>query len=81
MMNDRPLEISELLDRIAKLEGRCDALSIVLHSSIIMSEDALKRHIDGIVMLISGLAESHQNPHAATVLREWVAILQRDSKP
>lgn len=70
-------EIEQLRDQVAVLEGRIDALSIVLHVNIIMTEDVLKRHKSSIADLIGSYAAKHPNPHAVKILHEWVGVLTR----
>lgn len=70
-------ELEQLRERVAVLEGRADALSMVLHSSIIMTDDALRMHRKNILALISGFADHHPNAHARAVLFEWIHNLSQ----
>lgn len=77
MTNSENPEIEQLRNQLAALQGQVEALSIVLHVSIIMTEDVLKRHKDSIADLIGSYAAKHPNPHAVKVLHEWGGVLKR----
>lgn len=70
-------ELAALNAHIAELDGRINAMSMVLHASIIMTDDTLKRHREGIISLISDMAETTANPHTVKTLQEWIGLLRK----
>lgn len=69
-------ENRHLEQRVAEMEGRVEALSIVLHATIFVADDTLRGHKDVIIAMLDDLAVSHPNPVGQEVLREWVQGLR-----
>lgn len=80
MQNQEHDEVTRLREQVAALEGRVDAMSLVLHGSIIMADDAIRRHIEGIIAMLEPMIGTLRNPAQTRFLREWLSTLQRSGE-